>query len=71
MSQAPTFPVTCPVVFRWSPVSGWALPNGLIGVALTLGGGCRPNDRVVDGDNARYPGDPGLFEFMQLTSKGE
>lgn len=37
VTQAPVYPVGCPVVSRWFPPSGWALPNGLSSTGLTLG----------------------------------
>ncbi|MCP3958873.1 MAG: MFS transporter [bacterium] len=38
IAQAPFFPVTSGgTVSHWFPVSGWALPNGLMSAGLTLG----------------------------------
>ena len=38
VAQAPFFPVTSGgTISRWFPVSGWALPNGLMSTGLTLG----------------------------------
>jgi MFS transporter, ACS family, glucarate transporter len=37
-AQAPVFPVVSGyIIARWFPVSGWALPNGLTNMGLTLG----------------------------------
>src|SRR5688572_18290141 len=36
-TQAPIFPVIGGTIGNWFPVSGWALPNGMISGALNLG----------------------------------
>lgn len=36
-TQAPVFPLCCPIISRWFPPTGWALPNGLSSTGLTLG----------------------------------
>ena len=35
--QAPLYPVSAGAIAQWFPVSGWALPNGLLSSGLTLG----------------------------------
>jgi MFS transporter, ACS family, glucarate transporter len=37
VAQAPLFPVSAVVIARWFPPGHWALPNGALNTALTLG----------------------------------
>jgi ACS family glucarate transporter-like MFS transporter len=40
--QAPLFPVTAGSVAYWFPVAGWAFPNGLLSMGLSLGAAFTP-----------------------------